>query len=95
MLRLCTVFAFIPVVLTLFACGGGDPQYDLAQITSVEKGYVGSEQCKMCHLEHYDSWKMTLHSRMLQDAKANKDVFVVDLDHEVIKADFQKLDVQC
>jgi nitrate/TMAO reductase-like tetraheme cytochrome c subunit len=35
------------------------------------KKFVGSETCKSCHLEHYDSWKMTLHSRMLISTKKN------------------------
>ncbi|WP_232034750.1 multiheme c-type cytochrome [Desulfovibrio ferrophilus] len=58
----------------------------------MEKTYVGSDECKYCHLEHYDSWKATLHSRMLQDAKANKDVFVVKLDPDKIRADFRKIE---
>jgi len=82
-------FAFVVVAV---GCGGGDPQYDLAKITAVGKAYVGSDQCKLCHLEHYDSWKMTLHSRMLQDVKRDKDAFVVDLVRETIRADFKKIE---
>ena len=50
------------------SCGGERP-VDLAALTSKPKAFVGSDTCKMCHLEHYDSWKMTLHSRMLQNAQ--------------------------
>lgn len=80
------------LAVSLFGCGGGDEQFDIAAIKSSPKTYVSSEQCKTCHLEHYDAWKMTLHSRMLQDAKANEDVFVVELDHNTIKQDFAKIE---
>ena len=43
------------------------------------KKYVGSELCRTCHLEHYDAWKRTLHSKMLQDVSKNADVIVTDL----------------
>ena len=51
---------------------------------------MGSDTCKLCHLEHYDSWKMTLHSRRLQDAQKNRDVIVAPLDEKVIRADLAK-----
>ncbi len=58
------------------ACGAEQP-IDVAAVTAQPKAFVGSDTCKMCHLEHYDSWKMTMHSRMLQDAKKNEDVIIV------------------
>jgi hypothetical protein len=70
----------------LFACGGERP-IDIKAIMAQPKTYVGSDTCKMCHLEHYDSWKMTLHSRMLQDAQKNKDAILIDIDAEKIRAD--------
>jgi len=54
--------------------------------------YVGSEQCKVCHLEHYDSWKMTLHSRTLQDVTQNRDALITDIDPKVIRASLKKVD---
>jgi len=59
---------------------------------SQPKTYVGSEVCKTCHLEHYDAWKRTLHSKMLQDVSKNEDVLVVELDQEVMKEDFKKIE---
>lgn len=56
------------------------------------KTFVGSDTCKQCHLEHYDSWKMTLHSRMLQDAQANKDAIIVPIDEKRIREDLAKLE---
>ena len=56
------------------------------------KAFVGSDTCKMCHLEHYDSWKMTLHSRMTQDAQKNRDVIIADFDEKKIREDLAKLD---
>lgn len=33
--------------------------------------YIGSEKCKECHERIYAGWKETLHSKVMQDAKAN------------------------
>ncbi|MEN8806296.1 MAG: multiheme c-type cytochrome, partial [Desulfobacterales bacterium] len=76
----------IPALVVIFiaACGVEQP-VDVKAITSQPKTYVGSDTCKMCHLEHYDSWKMTLHSRMLQDAKKNEDAIIVPIDEKVIR----------
>ena len=64
--------------LILMACGAEQP-IDVAAVTAQPKAFVGSDTCKMCHLEHYDSWKMTMHSRMLQDAKKNQDAIIVPI----------------
>lgn len=76
------------------ACGpdSGESKLDIADILSKPKTYVGSDQCQICHLEHYDSWKTTLHSRTLQDVTQNLDALVAEIDHEVIRADLKKLD---
>ena len=71
--------------LILMACGAEQP-IDVAAVTSQPKAFVGSDTCKMCHLEHYDSWKMTMHSRMLQDAKKNQDVIIVPIEEKRIRA---------
>jgi len=76
------------MVLAIGACG--ESQIDVQALKSQPKTYVGSDTCKMCHLEHYDSWKMTLHSRMLQDAQKNKDAIVTPIDEKVIRADIAK-----
>lgn len=78
------------LALALPACGG-EPSYDLKAVTSQPKAYVTSETCKTCHLEHYDSWKSTLHSRMLGDARKNRDVLIVELDPAAIRADLEKI----
>ena len=52
-------------MLILSACGEQQP-INIDKILAQDKTYVGSDTCKMCHLEHYDSWKMTQHSRMIQ-----------------------------
>jgi hypothetical protein len=75
----------------LAGCAGGEQPINIKDITSKPKTYVGSEQCKMCHLEHYDSWKGTLHSRMLQDVRQNMDALVTEINPEVIRADLEKL----
>ncbi len=80
------------VVLMMVGCGPGESRVDIAEITAKPKAYVGSETCKTCHLEHYDSWKATMHSRMTQDAQKNRDVLVVAIDEKRIRADLAKLE---
>ncbi|MEA3290704.1 MAG: multiheme c-type cytochrome, partial [Pseudomonadota bacterium] len=63
-----------------------DPKKVLAQ----PKAYVGSDICKTCHLEHYDAWKKTMHSRMLQDAKKNEDAIITEINPEIIRTDLAK-----
>ena len=72
--------------LILMACGAEQP-IDVAAVTSQPKAFVGADTCKMCHLEHYDSWKMTMHSRMLQDAKKNQDAIIVPIEEKRIRED--------
>ena len=81
---LTAVLAIGVMVLVLTACGGEKP-IDVKAIMAQPQAYVGSNTCKMCHLEHYDSWKMTLHSRTLQDAQNNRDAVVVDFDSDKIR----------
>lgn len=78
------------MALMLAACGGEEP-IDITAVTAQPKTFVGSDTCKMCHLEHYDSWKMTMHSRMLQDAKKNEDAIIVPIDEKRIREDLAKL----
>ena len=78
------------MTISIAACGGEQP-IDVKALTSQPKGFVGSDTCKMCHLEHYDSWKMTMHSRMLQDAKKNEDAIIVPIDEKRIREDLAKL----
>lgn len=83
---------FIPAIFALFFWGCGSEQVvDIAAVTAQPRKFVGSDTCKICHLEHYDSWKMTLHSRMLQDAKANEDAIIVPIDEKTIRTDLAKL----
>jgi hypothetical protein len=78
------------VTLALAGCGGEQP-VDVKALMAQPKAFVGSETCKSCHLEHYDSWKMTLHSRMTQEPQKNLDVLIVDLDEKRIREDLAKL----
>ncbi|MBI9078969.1 MAG: hypothetical protein JEY79_04420 [Pseudodesulfovibrio sp.] len=93
MRRSCIVFIVMTALVILIAgCTSGDPVVDVAKLTSQPKTFVGSETCKTCHLEHYDSWKSTNHSRMAQNVVTNEDAFIVDINQEVIRADFKKLE---
>jgi len=87
---LATISIMGLMMLILSACGGEQP-IDVAAVTAQPKTFVGSDTCKMCHLEHYDSWKMTQHSRMIQDARENQDVIITQIDEKIIRTDLAKL----
>jgi len=87
---LATIFCLGLMGMLLMACGAEQP-IDIDNILAQDKTYVGADTCKMCHLEHYDSWKMTMHSRMTQDAVKNRDAIIVPIDEERIRADLAKL----
>lgn len=48
----------------------------------VEVSYVGSQTCKSCHNDKYSGWEKTLHTKMIQDAKANPEVIIGDFSKE-------------
>jgi predicted CXXCH cytochrome family protein len=85
----------LSVIFVAWSLGAAAPaqaqEIDAEKWASEPVTYVGSEVCKNCHLEHYDAWKRTLHSKMLQDARKNADVFVTELDEETIRADLTEL----
>ena len=79
------------IVLVLLACSADQP-INIDAVLAQDKTFVGSDTCKMCHLEHYDSWKMTQHSRMIQDARENLDVIVTEIDEKIVREDLAKLE---
>ncbi len=85
---------WIKVVLSVLVAAGlagcGSEKTQIEEIVGAPKTYVGSEQCKVCHLEHYDSWKMTLHSRTLQNVTQNQDALITEINPDVIRADLKK-----
>ena len=80
----------LTVLLASGLAGCGSDEVEVEKMLAGPKTYIGSEQCKVCHLEHYDSWKMTLHSRTLQDVTQNRDALITTIDREVILADLKK-----
>jgi hypothetical protein len=78
----------------LYGCGpgSGEKKIDVEEVLSKPKTYVGSKECKFCHLEHYDSWRNTLHSRSIQDVTENRDALIAEIDPEVIRADLKKIE---
>lgn len=79
------------LTILLAACSAAEPPINMQELTSKPKTFMGAEECKKCHLEHYDSWKTTLHSRMLQDVKKNADALMEEINPEVIRADLEKI----
>ena len=84
--------AFISVCFFWICPAFAGDKIDMKKLLSEPKTYVGTNVCRSCHLEHYDAWSMTLHSRMLQDVKANVDAIITDIDPVIIKADLQKIE---
>ena len=78
--------------LSLVLQAASAQEIDAKKILAEPNTYIGSKTCRTCHLEHYDAWKRTLHSKMLQDVSKNEDVIVTELDAEVMKADFKKIE---
>lgn len=50
--------------------------------------FVGSQKCKKCHEEKHHDWMVSLHSKMIQDIKANPDAVVADFTTLPSDADF-------
>jgi predicted CXXCH cytochrome family protein len=88
--RLAKVALTVLLAAGLAGCGRG-PNNNAKEILSKPKTYVGSEQCKMCHLEHFDSWRATLHSRSIQDVSQNLDALAAEIDPEIIRADLERM----
>ena len=84
------LFITLSVLFAFTACSS-ERSINLEAIKSQPKSFVSSETCKTCHLEHFDSWKMTLHSRMLQDAQKNRDAIIAEIDEKKIRADLAKI----
>ena len=78
------------LLVFMTSCAGESP-VDLVALKSKPQTYVGTDTCKMCHLEHYDTWKMTLHSRMLGNAQKDKDVIVAEINDKKIREDLAKI----
>ncbi|MFV0423648.1 ammonia-forming cytochrome c nitrite reductase subunit c552 [Oleidesulfovibrio sp.] len=79
-------------ILTFTGCTSQENVVDIVKLKSQPKEFVGSDSCKQCHLEHYDSWMVTNHSRMAQDVRVNEDAFIVAIDRDAILADFKILE---
>jgi hypothetical protein len=80
----------LSISIWLAGCGR-EQTVNLQEIKGQPKTFVGSETCKSCHLEHYDSWKMTLHSRMLIPLKENPQAIMGDMNPELVRADLAKI----
>jgi formate-dependent nitrite reductase cytochrome c552 subunit len=82
------------LAFVLAGCEAGGPEIDIEKLTKQPKAYVGSDVCKVCHLEHYDSWMTTLHSRTLQDVTKNRDALIAEINPDVIRADLKNLETE-
>ena len=87
---LTSMVAFLSLGAMLLACSPEKP-VNMEKILAQDKTHVGSDTCKMCHLEHYDSWKETMHSLMTQDAQSNQDFIIAPIDETEIRKDLAKL----
>ena len=61
--------------------------------TMVGAEFVGSIKCKQCHERKFLEWTTTLHSKMMQDAKANPMAIIGDFDSSSEVRSFNKEEV--
>lgn len=71
-----TAFVTFTVAMTVLALR---PKYIGTRPGKVDENYIRSDNCLVCHDDHYQSWRRTHHSRMTQEAKA-----------ETIQGDFER-----
>lgn len=81
------------LAMSMAACGVEKP-VDVEELTAQPKAFVGSNTCKQCHLEHFDSWQMTLHSRSMGDVRENLDALIVPINEEDIRRDLREMEDQ-
>lgn len=62
---------------------------------SKPSGYVGSEQCRICHPREYYAWRTTSHSRTLQDAVQAQAAVIGDFTAKNRPQDFKPKDISC
>lgn len=80
----------VALIVSLSACGR-EQVVDMEETMSQPQAFVGSDTCKQCHLEHFDSWKMTLHSRGAEDVRENEDAIIVPIVESKIREDLARL----
>lgn len=61
---------------------------DLQPQSQKNAHFVGSKECKKCHEDKYKDWKHSMHSKMIQDIKADPSVVVADFKSLPKDADF-------
>jgi nitrate/TMAO reductase-like tetraheme cytochrome c subunit len=61
---------------------------DLQPEAQKKARFVGSQKCKKCHEENYHDWKGSMHSKMIQNIKADSSVVVADFSKLPDDADF-------
>lgn len=95
-MRATHVFWLVALLMMsmLTACAGDASEVDVEKLKSQPKQFVGTEVCKTCHLEHFDAWQMTLHSKMAQNVKENRDALIVPIDRERIVSDLKILEAE-
>ncbi len=90
---------YVHVLIVLLAVGlagcgpeTGEVRVDIEELLAKPKTYVGSDKCEFYHLEHYNSWENTLHSRTLQDVTKNLDALVAAIDPAIIRSDLKRIE---
>jgi formate-dependent nitrite reductase cytochrome c552 subunit len=86
------------VVVTSVSLKKAELTYKVAQLEGKYKDrtgatFVGSQTCKRCHERNYLDWKTSLHSRMMQDARADKWANIADFETPSDVRTFTKEDV--
>ena len=90
--------ALVVVIVTTVSLKKSELTYKVAQLEGKYKdrtgaAFVGSETCKRCHERRYLEWSTSLHSRMMQDARADEAANIGDFEMPSNVRTFTKEDV--
>ena len=66
---------------------------DLQPKVQKEAHFVGPQKCEKCHQEQYKSWHASMHSKMIQDVRADPKVIVADFSKLPEDADFRREEI--
>ena len=77
---------FLSLLVVTFVSTGAYAQSTEAgdELLDKPKAYVGSKKCRECHLTQYYSWRTTMHSRMSQDVRFNKDAIIEGFNKQLV-----------
>jgi predicted CXXCH cytochrome family protein len=88
-IALFTLAAIVP----LLGVSGQNRQQPTPQTSAANRHFVGSESCRGCHAQVYDSWKQTRMANIVRDPKEHPEAVLGDFAHPTAAVTFKLSDV--